>query len=55
MEEVVLSDNLTDVPTDLFVNEYGQMMEPEGIIIKVKDAMVDYVQSIYPKANVVAK
>lgn len=55
LEEVVLSDGLTDVPNDLFVNEYGQVIEPEGVTIKVKDSMVDYVQSIYPSAVVVAK
>lgn len=55
LEEIVLSDNLTDVPKDLFVNDYLQVIEPEGVIIKVKDSMVDYVQSIFPKANVVAK
>lgn len=55
LEEVVLSDGLTDVPNDLFVNEYGQVIEPEGVTIKVKDSMVDYVQSIYPSAIVVAK
>lgn len=55
LEEVVLSDGLTDVPSDLFINEYLQRIEPEGVTIKVKDSMVDYVQSIYPSANVVAK
>lgn len=55
LEEVVLSDGLTDVPNDLFVNEYGQVIEPKGVTIKVKDSMVDYVQSIYPSAVVVAK
>ena len=55
LEEVVLSDGLTDVPNDLFVNEYGQVIQPDGVTIKVKDSMVDYVQSIYPSAVVVAK
>lgn len=55
LEEVVLSDGLTDVPNDLFVNEYGQVIQPDGVTIKVKDTMVDYVQSIYPSAVVVAK
>lgn len=55
LEEVVLSDGLTDVPNDLFVNEYGQTIQPDGVTIKVKDSMVNYVQSIYPSAIVVAK
>ncbi len=55
LEEVVLPDGLTDVPNDLFVNEYGQTIQPDGVTIKVKDTMVDYVQSIYPSAVVIAK
>ena len=55
LEEIILSDSLIDVPNDLFVKDHFQVIEPEGVTIKVKDSMVDYVQSMYPKVNVVAK
>lgn len=53
--DITLPDGLTDVSSLLFANIY---MKPEynpNLTIRVKSDMVDYVQSIYPEAKVIAK
>lgn len=53
--DLTLPDNLNDIPADLFLDEYWQATNAEGVTIRVREDMVAYVQSIYPAANVVAK
>lgn len=55
LKDITLPDGLSDVPADMFLNEYGQTLDGANITIRVKESMVSYVQSIYPAANVVAK
>lgn len=55
LTDITLPDGLSDVPTDMFLNEYSQPADVSNLTIRVKDSMVSYVQSIYPAANVVAK
>lgn len=55
LEDVTLPDGITDVPAKLFTNEYHQAADVSNLTIRVRKDLVDYVQSIYPEANVVAK
>lgn len=56
LKDVWLSDNLLDVPAHMFKQSYGNYdADTSGITIHVKQDLVEYVQSLYPDATVVAK
>lgn len=56
LKDVWLPDNLSDVPSHMFKQHYGLYdADTSGITIHVKESLVNYVQSLYPDATVVAK
>lgn len=56
LKDVWLSDNLSDVPAHMFKQSYGNYdADTSNLTIHVKANLVDYVQSLYPDATVVAK
>lgn len=56
LKHIYLSDNMTDVPVQLFKQNYGNYdADPSGITFHVKESLVEYVQNLYPTSTVVAK
>lgn len=55
LTDITLPDGLSDVPPDMFLNEYSQPADVSSLTIRVEEPMVSYVQRVYPAANVVAK
>lgn len=56
LKDIWLSDNLSDVPAHMFKQSFGNYdADTSGITIHVRQDLIEYVQSLYPDATVVAK
>lgn len=56
LKHIYLSDNMMDVPVQLFKQNYGNYdADPSGVTFHVKESMVEYVQNLYPTSTVVIK